>query len=667
MKQMPTTSGVRFTAFALHHTVPMNLLFILLVIVGALVILKMPVDVYPDVSLDEATIETFWLGASAEDVERLVTDRIEDKIQDIRGVDRIVSDSKPDLSRIRVKFRETLSDTELDAAFRQLRAAVDQVADLPEDAEKPVVTKISVAEIFFLLWVVIEDVNDVGEHVLHDVAYKLKPVLREIPGVSKVDAKLIRDREIHVLADRDALRKYDLTLQEISAILVQYNRNLPSGTLQQAESEISVRAAGGVTDPKQLGSIVVRKNPRGGHVYLRDVATIQSAFERKTIFPRYNLNDCLSMGIAKTDEADSRVVAASVRQALEDFESRLPQGVRLRVADDASDIIRGRLHVLASNLAWGIALVFLVLWAVVGLRNSLLAIVGIPFSFFCALIFMHALEVTINAVSLIGLVLCSGMIVDDAIVVLESIYRNIERVSEARGGKVDHHELRRAIVEGTGEVLWPVISSSATTVAAFLPLLIMTGVMGEFFAIIPKTVTVVLLASLFECLLILPVHYLDWGARKKSRRSGFDQPVHEDGPGPSSTSGGLRTGFVGRTYDRLLTTMLRHRYVALLPLLALGFLAYSIVPLIHVELFPSEFQHCLIDVRTADEASLDQTADLVRPIERIALGMGPDRVSAVLTWFGALITEDNDVQFRNNVAQLHVQRPADGQAGVDPH
>ncbi|MFQ5414830.1 MAG: efflux RND transporter permease subunit [Phycisphaerae bacterium] len=678
MSRPPDDTGRRLTAFALRGAVPMNLVFVALVLIGVTVIARMPVDVYPDVALDIATIETLWLGASAEDVERLVTDRIEDQIQDIRGVAWIKSDSKPDLSRIRVKFRETLAASEFDASFRQLRAAVDQVTDLPDGAERPRVTKISVAEVFFLVWIVIEDVGGVGEHVLNNIAYRLKPVLREVPGVAKVDTKLIRNREIHILADRDALRQYGLTLPGLSEILLQYNRNLPSGTLPQGDRELSVRAAGGVTDPDQLGSIVIGKDPAGGHVYLRDVATIRPGFERKTIFPRYNLHPAISMGVAKTDDADSRIVAARIRQALAAFEPRLPRGVALRVADDASDIIKSRLDVLGSNLAWGVALVFLVLWVAVGARNAVLAIVGIPFSFLCALIFMHLLGVTINAVSLIGLVLCSGMIVDDAIVVLENVYHHVERHTRHGATRLDKAVVWRAIVDGTGEVMWPVVSSSATTAAAFLPLLLMTGVTGAFFAIIPKTVTVVLVASLIECLLILPVHYLEWGPRTRRRRgtaSHTDATAASAAPSDADIAGVANAGAVTRSasrcraaatsaYDRLLTMTLRHRYVAFLPLLALGFLSYCVLPLINVELFPSEFKHCLVDVRVADEASVDQTAAVAEPIERIALGLGSDRVPALLTWFGALITEDNDVILRNNVAQIHVQLGS-GDAAAD--
>jgi HAE1 family hydrophobic/amphiphilic exporter-1 len=402
--------------------------------------------------------------------------------------------------------------------------------------------------------------------------------------------------------------------------------------------------------PDELGSTVVLKNPDGGHVYLRDVATIETGFARKTFFARADQKDCLPLGIAKSVTADSRAVVKRIREALPAFQATLPPGVGLRVYNDASDIISSRLSILTTNLGGGVILVFLVLWVVVGLRNSFLAIIGIPFSFCCALICMHVLGVTVNAISLVGLVLCAGMIVDDAIVVLENIYRLVEQRNITRR---DHAELLRAIREGAGEVFWPVIVSSATTVAAFLPLLLMTGMVGQFFAIIPKTVTVVLLASLFECLLILPVHYVDFGRRMRSGKvmRSADEPQ--------------LLGVVTRFYDWCLSIVLRHRYVSPLPILAMGFLAYAASPLIDVELFPSDMRVCMLDVQTADEASLDQTGEAAREIERIVLSLS-DRVSGVLTSYGLLITEENAVMLRNNVAQMHIQLQQTGQFDADP-
>jgi HAE1 family hydrophobic/amphiphilic exporter-1 len=654
MNDPSNESGARLAGFALKNSVPMNLSFIVLVLASGTAIWKMPVDVYPDIALGEATVDTIWLGASAEDVERLITDRIEDEIQDLRSIQRIVSDSKPDASLIRVKFKENLSESGLDAALRELRAAVDRVVDLPDDAEKPLVSKISVSEVFYLLWVAVEDVGGVGEAVLHDVAFRLKPVLREVPGVAKVDDKLIRDREVHIKVNDKELRKYGLTMLDLAEILRQYNVNLPSGTMEQPDSEIAIRAEGSVTAPEQLGSIVISKNPAGGHVYLRDVAAIETGFARKTFFARCNLHDCLALGVAKTDEADSRVVAKEVRQVLRDFEAGLPAGVALSAFDDTSEIISSRLQVLITNMAGGAVLVFLVLWVAVGLRNSILAIIGIPFSFGCALICMHLLGVTINAVSLVGLVLCTGMIVDDAIVVLENIYRHIQ---EAGVTRADRSGLMRAISLGAGEVCWPVVSSSATTVAAFLPLLIMEGHIGDFFAIIPKTVTVVLAASLFECLLVLPVHYLDFGFRVRASATGQ----------PERARSGLRERLAGsgkRAYERLLAAVLSHRYLAPLPLLALGFVTYCVLPLVDVELYPSEFQQILVDVHTADEASLDQTGEIVRPIEALALSL-EDVCSGVLTSFGLMMTDENTIKLRSNLAQLHVQLARTTALGAD--
>ncbi len=640
-----STHRMTIARFSLSQAVLLHLLFFVVLLAGGLVIGVMPVDVYPDVDLDEATIDTFWPGATAEDVERLVTDRIEDQIQDVRGVSRILSDSKPDASLIRVRFRESLTAVQLDAAFRELRSAVERVTDLPSEAKKPLIKRISLSEVFPLLWVVVQDTGGLGEEASHDVILRLKPVLREIPGVAKVDDKLIRDRELRVSVDRERLRKLDLTLDEVANVLEQYNRNVPSGTLAYPRGEYGVRAAGEVTEPDQLGDIAVYKDPTGAHVYLRDIADISRDFERKTFFARFNGNDCKALSIAKTDEADSRFVADAVAQAIREFQEHTPEGIEISICLDSSEIIRSRMRILLTNLASGVVLVFLTLWGVMGLRNAGLAIVGIPFAFLSALMAMHAMGVSLNAVSLFALVLCSGMIVDDAIVVLENIYRHVER-QRAEGVSDGDRRLRTAIINGTNEVMWPVISSSATTVVAFLPMLIMGGVTGQFFSIIPKTVAVVLISSLFECLLMIPVHYLTIGPRSGvrplwSRLTATDRVA-------------LMKRFMGG-YDRFLAGVLRYRYLVPLPVLALGFVALSVVPLLRVDLFPSDYQIAFVDVKAWDEASLDQTAEVLKPIEEIALSLRPHYVASVLSAGGLVATEQNTALWRNNLAQLHVQ------------
>ncbi len=656
-------SGV--AGFSLKQAVLMNLLFFVLMFAGALVVDVIPVDVYPDVDLDQANIDTVWLGASAEDVERLVTDRIEAEIQDVKGIRRFTSDSKPDASLIRIAFREDLTVTELDAAFRQLRAAVDRVDDLPPEAEKPRVTRISLSEIFPLLWVVVEDVGQAGEETLHEIARALEPILRDIPGIAKIDDKLMRDRELHISVDREELRKLELTLDEVADVVSQYNRTVPSGTLPQGRGEYSVRAVGEAGTPSQLGEIAVRKHPSGSHVYLRDLGQAFETFERPRLFARLNGNPCKALAIAKTDEADSRTVAQSVEQAVGEFSASLPQAmadhVRVSTCLDSSDIIRSRIRILVNNLVSGIVLVFIALWWAIGWRNSILAIVGIPFSFLFALIFMQLLGVTINAVSLFALVLCSGMVVDDAIVVLENIYRHIE-MARARPGAKGDKELRKAIVDGANEVLWPVVMSSLTTIVAFLPMFLMGGVTGKFFAIIPKTVTIVLLASLVECLLMIPVHYHFFGPRPWGRASKNES---------IEATTGLREGRgllaqVIHYYGRVLEAVLRHRWIATLPLLAIGFLTYSLAPLLDVNPFPSDYQLVEIDVKTWDDASLEQTGSVLEPLEQIITSFGPQYVESVLTAVGLVATEDHEALWRNNLGQMHVKLADTDVVNVDP-
>ncbi|NOT00877.1 MAG: efflux RND transporter permease subunit [Phycisphaerales bacterium] len=647
--------------FSLRQAVLLNLLFLVIMLGGWLVVGLMPVDVYPDVDLDEATVETFWPGASAEDVERLITDRIETKIEGVRGVNHIVSDSKPDASLIRVKFREDLSDTELDAAFRQLSAAIELVTDLPEDTEKPIVTRISVGEIFPLLWVAVKDTGGVGEETLHDIALRLKPWLRDVPGVAKVDDKLIRDREVHVAVDPDPLRHLGMTLDEVAEVLRQYNRTVPSGTLPEPRGEFSVRAVGEVVTPEQLAEIAVRKDPGGGHVYLGDLATITTDFERKRFFARLDGHDCKALAVAKTPEADSRGVSERVRDATVRFQESLPSGIRERVAVevilDSSDIIRSRIGMLLSNLVSGIGLVFLSLWAVIGTRNAILAVVGIPFAFLLALILMHLMGVTISAVSLFALVLCSGVIVDDEIVMLENIYRHLKINRVQRPDLSELQRVRLAIVRGAHEVMWPVMASSATTVVAFLPLLLMTGILGEFFAIIPKTVAVVLIASQIESMLMLPMHYLHIGPRRDVRTL-LDRIV--------SPRGGEGPNWAMQAYDRLLRGIIRYRYWVPLPLLGSGALTVGLLSMIPVDLFPSDFQLVAVDIHAHDEASLDQMGEMVKPFEQIAMSMGGEYVHTVLTAFGIVATDDNAALWRNNLAQLQVQLANSEAVRADP-
>jgi len=490
--------------FSVNQVVLVNLLFLVLMLAGFLVVRNIPVDTFPDISFNNAILTTVWPGASSSEVERLVTTKIEEEVQDVIGIKDWASFSSQGVSSISVVWDERLSKSEQQAALADLRAAVDRVEDLPEGAEETILTELSVSEVFDLCMIAVSDVGGVGEYTLRELARKMERQAERAPGVRRARLLGARDRELRILIDKDRALQYDLTLPEISEVIRRNNQDIPGGTFSDvSEQEITVRGLGSFVSTEQLASMVVKKSPSGRHVTLADVAEVVPSFERRRIYSYLNGRPTISVGISKSKDADVSDVVAAVRALVDEKQSMLPPGVEMRVIWDGSRYVRERIRILRENLLLGVASVILILWLTVGFRNSMLAIIGVPFSFLTAMIIFPILDITINSLSLIGFVMVSGMLVDDAIIVLENIYRHIE----------NGEDVAEATIRGTEEVMWPVIAAVCTTMAAFIPMLLVSGTSGEFMSILPKTVIACLFASLIECLFILPAHYIDWGSR----------------------------------------------------------------------------------------------------------------------------------------------------------
>jgi len=642
------------TRYVVRHRVLFNILFFVCMLAGIFAVRRMPVDAYPNVDLDAAVISTVWIGSSAEEVDTLVTVKIEEELQGIRGVDRIISDSRPNRSSILIKFIETLSDSELDRAFQDIRAAIERIDDLPAETEKPVLTRQTVFEIFPLISIGVGYDRPEREAVARSVARELREELLAIDGVAKVQDRDLREPEVQVLVDPERAERHDVTLEEIVRRLRATNRNVPAGELKTASGgEIGVKAAGNYLSTRDVEETVVREDASGAHVRVRDVARVVRGFEKRDVRGRFRGRDALILPVSKDEGRNSLSLVDEVRELLDRFVARgIPQGIDIGVALDSSQIIRDRLSVLLGNLAQGVLLVFGVLCLGVGFRNSLLAIVGIPFSFLVAFLCMNAMGVSINAISLFALVLVSGVDVDDAIVVLENIHRRRE----------EGLPLREAVIAGTQEVLGAVFNSTMTTVAAFLPMLLTVGVVGEFFSIIPKVVAAVLLGSLFQCFFMLPVHVLDLGGPAPLRAKGSRLP-------------GLR-GFVARAaaagmraYERALSTCIRHRYAVLVVLLASAVLANALWLGLDTVLFPSDFQVFLVNMELPSDAGLEATADASRGVDAILERMdreGPYRgqIEAWTTSVGVTFTDDNQVLLAPHIAQCFISLRQG--SGLDP-
>jgi len=483
------------------------------------------------------------------------------------------------------------------------------------------------------------------------VARELREELLEIDGVAKVDDRNIRDREVHVDVDPARLERYDVTLEEVLALLEAGNRNVPAGELKRATgAEAGLKAEGNYTTARDVESAVVR-NDAGGHpLRVRDVARVVQGFEKRDVYSRFDGRPAIILPVSKEEGRNSLTLVDTVKRELEAFRARgLPEGIDIGIALDSSQIIRDRLDILLKNLAFGVVLVFLALWVGIGIRNAFLAIIGIPFSYLVALLFMGGTDVTVNAISLFAMLLVSGVIVDDALIVLENIYRHLE----------ERMALRDAIVRGTAEVFWPVMSSTLTTLAAFLPLLLMVGMVGKFFSIIPKVVTVTLLASLFECFLVLPIHYLHFGQRPRNAKKPRDYR-------------GIGLRLLSRLrpfYERVLDRVLVHRYAALGVLLAAAVFAVALWRGLDTFLFPSDFQVFVVNMEMPPDASLAQTSEAAASVDRL-LGLlneqGPyaGQIDAWSTSLGAMFSDDNYRVLAPNVAQAFVSLKQG--TGMDP-
>ena len=633
--------------FSVRQTVLVNVLFVVCMVAGWNALQLTEVEYYHDVTMNQVVITTLWQGASADEVERLITAELEEELRNVGNIDEMRSASQSNVSMISLDFDETLDTVAYESAVNDVRGALDQVQDLPLDAEEPRLVEIIMSEVSPIVMVVVADVGGVGELAIRDVAREAESRLRELPGVSKVEARGLQDREVHVLVDRARAALYGLTVADVAQRIRSQNQNLPAGTFQDEIGEATLRATGDYTSVEQILDTVLRDDGMGTRVRVRDVARVERGLEKRVFITRYNGMPAAVISVAKKDETDVRMLTARVDAWLEGFSPLVPAGIELSTTLDTADFVTPRIQVLIDNLATGMLLVLALLWFTVGFRNSLLTVIAIPFSFLTAITFFPLLDISVNSNTLIGMLLVSGMLVDDAIIVLENIYRHVE----------DGMELRAAVVKGANEVMWPVTAAVMTTVAAFAPLLLVGGTAGKFVEVLPKCVVVCLLASLFECLLILPAHYLEFGSRGHARvaRAGA-RGWRRLAAYPERLRIQMDRGFdrLRGYYLRALRPVIEHRlsFNALLFAVILAALAGAMrLPIV---LFPGEYQSFTISLEAEPDYSLERTAEIVDAIEARLSAMPGSDVQDFNTTVGLAVDINYDRIIAPNLALTYV-------------
>ena len=487
-KQQKRTFGL--TNLSVENGTSVFLLAIMILIFGLYAYIQVPKEQFPEVNLPQVFVNTPYFGNSAADIESLVTRPLEKELQSVDGVKTIMSTSVQDFSSITVEFN---SDEDVDEATRRVKDAIDLARpELPNDLDTdPVVQEINTAKIPIIT---INVSGDYPPDELRRYAEDMQDALEDVDGVSAVNLKGVQDREIEIAVDVRRMESLQISFQDIENAVSGENLTLSGGEIVNNGVRRAIRVVGEFEDARELANTVIkRENQR--LVYLRDVADVSFGYEDPTSIARADGLPVISLEVIKKTGENLLSTSDALKETVVEMQQKLPQDLSVTYFNDQSTNTRDQVENLENSIISGVILVVVVLLFFLGLRNALFVGIAIPLSMLMGILWIWLSGVTLNIVVLFALILALGLLVDNGIVIVENIYR-YRQLGEASNPAAKY---------GAGEVAWPIIASTATTLAAFLPLAIWPGIVGEFMKYFPITLILVLTSSLIVALVINPV------------------------------------------------------------------------------------------------------------------------------------------------------------------
>jgi len=493
--------------FAKNH-VAANLLLITILIGGLFSLsVRIPLEVFPSFATDRINVNVSLRGATPEDVEKSLSIRVEEAIQDLEGIEQISSRSSEGASSVNIEVESGYDAREV---LADIKSRVDAINTFPADAEKPVVSlatrkreviSVTVASIY-------------GEKETREYAEKVRDDLLNVPGITQVDLSGVRDYEISIEIPQDKLQQYNLTISQVSAAISNSSTDVSAGNLRTQGGDILLLSKGQAYRKDEFSEIAIKTHTDGSILHLSDIALITDAFEETPVRTRFNGKQAAFIDVYRIGPQSAIDVADAVKNYIDDQQDYVPEGVELSYWDDDSQIVKNRISTLTTSAMQGGILVLALLSLFLRPSIAFWVFIGIPISFMGAFIVMPFFGITLNIISLFGFILVLGIVVDDAIVTGENIYTHL-KTSESG---------EQAAIRGTQEVATPVTFGVLTTVAAFLPLAFIEGARGALFAQIPVIVIPVLLFSLIESKFVLPSHLKHLKLRsEKTKTSKFSQ------------------------------------------------------------------------------------------------------------------------------------------------
>ena len=599
-----------------RHPTAANLLMVVMIIAGLFALDRLHTQFFPDLGFDVIVVTVKWPGASASDVDDSVVQPLYRGMRFIDGVKSITANAFEARAVVIAEFE---ADTDMQTALSNVDAAVDQTTTLPEDSEKPIVRRIVRYDTLSRLLVS----GPYPERSMKELAKRIRDDLLK-RGIDKVDVGGSRDEEVHVKVRPEILRRLDLGIDDIARRIRQTSQDVPSGEIGGRTAH-QIRSLGEAKTAREIGKIEIKSLANGQKILLRDIAAVDEGFDDDGKIYRHRGRPAIELHIQRAATGDALTAAAIVSSYLDELRPTLPPNIEIRQFDIQADLIRSRIELLLKNGLTGAALVLAVLFLFLRSRVALWVAVGIPLSLMATMFVMWVSGQSINMLSLFALIMAIGIVVDDAIVVGEHS-ETLERLG---------HDPVLSAEAGARRMAAPVFSSSLTTIAAFLPLLLITDVIGQIIRTIPLLIVTVIIASLIECFLVLPGHMRH--ALSTTRRLS-EGPVNMRAPFrlvryPARLMILFKRGFDG-AFDRfragvfmaMVRTAIHWRYVTVSAALAVllicagtvagGRVAFVFFPDPEIDILVADVELLSGTPRTKTSAMLDEVERAMRAAER---------------------------------------------------
>ena len=614
-------------SFSVRNHVLVNMFMLVILAAGAVFALTLQREMFPESRPDKLMVSATYPGVQPEDIEKAVTIKIEEALRGLEGIEKVESQVAESISFTTLTLGQSVDD--VNVMLQEIRNEIDSIQDLPEDIEE-----ISLQKVVPQLPVIsVAIYSDQGEEALKRTARSLRDDLLKLKGVSRIELNGIRDDEIYVDVRPEKLLEYDVTFEEVASAIRNENVDVSGGQLKGDRSSIAVRTLGEEQSALALNDIVIRSTSDGSQVLLKDIADLKDGYVDSDLESTFNGKPMVNCVVFKTDDEDAVQISgiiktyvaarsgqpftgptgfwAGVNAAIDKPDLKkiyddakgnpFPEAFEFRLHTDIARFVEGRLELMTRNGGWGLVLVLISLNLFLNWRVAMWAAFGLVVSFMGTFAVMWSLGATVNLLSMFGLIVVLGIIVDDAIVIGENIYRHVEEGMPPL----------EAAVKGAEEVMWPVIVAVSTTIGAFAPLFFIQGQIGDFMAQLPLVVIAALSISLVEALIILPAHlrHLPPMLKRRTEAKTSDTESESDHSLATKQSAnaavGLKTRIMNRfflePYERLLRFSLKWRYVTLATvtggcIVAAGMLAGGVVKWAFIQDLDSESLICALEM-----------------------------------------------------------------------